>query len=130
MVLNVCYHINKRNFKSPLICGGLFVQCLFPCAFLNPAAPIPWLTSKIDKFSKVPLHNKSNISLDICRWVLGTDFSSKILDIYGNQNKQSVSLILIKHSVALLWYVGLYTHQNTTCIFKYVCSPALEKTKI
>ena len=90
MVLNVCYHINKSNFKSPLICGGQFVQCLFPCAFLNPVAPIPWLPTQIDTFSLIPLHNKSNISLDICRWVLGTDFSRKILDIYGNQNKHYI----------------------------------------
>ena len=68
MVLNVCYHINKRNFKSPLNCGGLFVQCLFPCAFLNPVAPIPWLPSKKDTFSKVPLHNKSNIRPPRAPW--------------------------------------------------------------
>ena len=27
------------------------------------------------------------ITLDICGWVIGTDFSTKILDIYGNQIK-------------------------------------------
>ena len=57
------------------------------------------------------------ILLEIYGWVKGTDFSSKILDISGNQIKtnttKSVSLIFCKHSLALLWYVVLYLHMYT-----------------
>ena len=53
------------------------------------------------------------ILLDIYGWIIGTDFSSEILDICGNKIKtnttKSVSLIFCKHSLALLvlWYVVL-----------------------
>ena len=49
-----------------------------------------------------------NILLDICGWVIETDFSSKILDIYGNQIKTTLHNLSLWFFVNIQWpYCGM-----------------------